>query len=142
MKSIISWIFILIIVICMTLGQDYAQQDKDIDEAIESFYWNSSQYQTIDDNNTGIQTTQNLVTKTIDWFGYSLFAVGRWSIGFGYEHEDIDYKYISELVIKILWIVMICIVIPVIPFLLAALYVLGVVIKKIYQKIKGEDHEH
>jgi len=74
-----------------------------------------------------------ILYKTIDWLGYTIIELGKWSLEFGYNHPEYDFKAFSELINIFLCVLIIATILSATPALvpiIALLYLLLVGIKK------------
>jgi len=79
---------------------------------------------------------KNIIFKTANTVGYIGFEIGKWGIEFGFENPDYNYLSALKFIYCILIFILFCAVMPIIPLVLALIYVFYMLIKKIAEKIK------
>ena len=79
------------------------------------------------------QRISNLVSKTVDWIGYSLFEFAKFAIEFGYTHPQYDFGYFMHFIMYVMFILLAIAIFPIVIPLIALLYLAG---KGIYSGVK------
>lgn len=149
-KGVIYIMVLMMIFLGVVLHQSDVENDteRNIFNYTESQFdvWNSSQWQVDDLNYTNLTMSnafsfrvKNMVFKTVDLVGYSLFQGIKLSIEFGYEKA---YAYGPENFVSlakiILAIAIIIIILPIIVPALALSYLLFEGLKWIINKFRNE----
>ncbi|MFO7881182.1 MAG: hypothetical protein R6U52_01425 [Kosmotogaceae bacterium] len=128
---------ILFVVVCMFTGQAFYEQNKDnetfgIYNFTGALNWNYTlsekamtelQNQTVLNfaNNSQDRVT-NIIHKTVDWLGYTMFEIAKWGIEFGYTHPENDYKSIIHFIRISIYIIIAFLAIPAIAPICALAY--------------------
>ena len=136
----ITTVLILIFVVAlMFAGQTVYQSDLENNEIRDiynftetSLPWDSSVGENIKSSiqpdikvkeyNVNVQRFGNILGEFINFAGYSLMELSKWSIEYGYGHPEHDLGFFLDFLIKILWLIIIIILIPLIVPLLAIIY--------------------
>jgi len=133
---------LLVLIFVMTLmfaGQTAYKSDleynitRDIYNLTEnSLIWNYSVGETIKTNiksevdiieyDINIKRFGNVLGEFINFIGYSVIEVGKWGVEYGYSHPEHDLGFFLNFLIKIFWLILIIVLVPLIIPLLAIIY--------------------
>lgn len=149
-KSILYLLALMVIFLGVSIHNNDTENnvERNIYNFTESiFRWNSSLWEVEILNTTDINMEQvvtfrihNILQKTIDLIGYSLFQGVRLGIEFGYEKAyDYDPESFISLSRLILLVVILAFIIPVIVPILAILYLFFEGLKWIINKFTGSE---
>ncbi len=136
---IITVMILIAIVALMFVGQTAYKFDlehnttRDIYNLTEtSLIWNSSIGENIKTNiksemdirgyDVNIKRFGNVLGEFINFLGYSVMEVGKWSIEYGYSNPEHDLGFFLNFLIKIFWLILIIVLIPLVIPLLAIIY--------------------
>ncbi len=144
---------LLIIVSMMYVGETLHNQDfedltpRDIyNWTATNLEWNESTFERVKTNVTenlnysfvNINRFSNILYKTIDWMGYTMFEITKGSIEFGYINADkYNFQFTWKLLIFYVFFMVIVIGLPLLIFLIALGYIIYSGIKALYQKYKN-----
>lgn len=101
-------VFILVLVIIVLAMAQNKVDTSTIDNTIESLNWSkiganislSLQNSAKESNNDIAKVIFSIIDKAVDFFGYSIFAVGKLAMGLAKENPDIiNYKLLMALLI-------------------------------------------
>ena len=91
---------------------------------------------------TGLNYTQiqsgrvtNIIHKTIDWGGYTIFEIMKWSLEFGYTHPQYNFKFF-------MYFMMVTMLLPFIIPLIVLIYLTIIGIKSICLRIQAKSKTH
>ncbi|KKN14397.1 hypothetical protein LCGC14_0996470 [marine sediment metagenome] len=97
-----------------------------------SLIWNYSVGETIKTNiksevdiieyDINIKRFGNVLGEFINFIGYSVIEVGKWGVEYGYSHPEHDLGFFLNFLIKIFWLILIIVLVPLIIPLLAIVY--------------------
>lgn len=75
------------------VGSTWYEKGLDKDSFM-NYSWNSSQYQP-EPNTKGFNGNflGNIITKTVDWFGYSFYEISKAFFAYGYDHPEYNFKW-------------------------------------------------
>ncbi len=154
MKSLIHILLLLIIFGIMFTSQTlyYTHQENnktfDIYNFTENnFVWNYTQEKEAVRNNLSgmseldygkIQSKRitNLIEKFIDFLGYSLIEISKWTMEFGYTHPEYDFSFFMNFVLYWLLAMITIAIFPIIIPLLALIYLIIIIINKLIKHLK------
>lgn len=107
-----------------------------------SLVWNYSYINiNISEGPIKISRVENLVHKTVDWFGYSMFEVSKWAVEFGYTHPEYNFEYFFNFLRIYLYVLIVIAFAPVIVPATAIGYLICIGIKRgivwVWRKFKG-----
>ena len=123
----------------MFAGQSVYQSDLDYNKTRDiynltetSFVWNTSVGDNIKNNiqpninvkeyNVSVERFGNILGEFINFVGYSFMEVSKWGIEYGYNHPEHDLGFFLDFLIKIFWLFIILMLIPLVIPLLAIIY--------------------
>ena len=136
-------LIIITILLAMTAGQAVFEQDQEdnITRSIENLTapleWNSTDFEPPMNDFSNSSTIVNIVYKTCDWLGYTMFEIGKWGMGFGYENPQYDFEFFMNIGIKLVYLLLIIPVIPAIVIAIGAIIMaLYLLTAWIYKKVK------
>jgi len=116
---------------------------RDIQNFTEStLKWNSSNFQPERYNETSnlkVSRITNILNKAVDFFGFSTFEITKFSLEYGYENPKWDYKTIMDLVIGIIYLIIIATLVPVVPYIIALIYLIGYGIYYLIKKWRNKN---
>ena len=84
----------------------------------------------------------NIITKTIDWIGYTIYEVTKWSVEFGYTHPEYNFKFYMNFVLCCVVVMVFIQFFPYIIIILALLYLAINGIIKLFKYIKRKRKEN
>lgn len=108
---------------------NYTQQEDSIRD-------NFTRYTKLDYGQIQSKRITNLITKLVDWFGYSLFEISKWAMEFGYTHPEYDFGFFMKFVLYWLYAMILIALFPIIVPLIALIYLLIIGVKKRYLWIR------
>jgi len=144
MRSLVIGIFMIIFLIGCFLGQTLEMSNPDINiynYTESTLIWPYDQPQKInvtgyDYNQVSNKRLSNLISNGINFFGYSMFELTKWSVEFGYAHPEYDYNFMMNVIIWWMIIVLVLALIPALVPIIALIYLIIIGIKKIYYKFR------
>lgn len=80
---------------------------------------------------------KNIVYKTVDTIGYTIFEMAKWGVETGFRNPDWNYLWLAKWLIILLIITVALPLLNLIPIILALIYLIYVGIKTLYFKIKN-----
>ena len=89
-----------------------------------------------DNNELVINRFSNIVSKAVDFIGYSLYEGAKASIEYGYNNPEIDWEKVKDLIIMIFWIILGFTLLRNFPYIIAVFYVIYIFIINLYKYIK------
>jgi len=135
---LLNLLILLVIIAIMFTGQSLYNSDELLDKdrniynfTEEKLIWNESIKDTIsnsfegslkdmnDKHSLNIKRIGNILGEFINLIGYSAIELTKWSLEYGYNHPEQDLKFFMDFLIKILWIIVIIMFIPLIIPVLA-----------------------
>jgi hypothetical protein len=156
MKSLLFGILLFSMFVLMFVSQTLyiSHQEENIIFDIYNFTennlnWNYTQHSEVIRQNITEQTNfdynkiqseriSNIIYKTIDWFGYCIFEISKWSMEFGYNNPQYNFGYMMNFVKYGLFIILFIVLFPTLIQLSALVYLLFVFIRNMIIKIKNK----
>jgi len=108
---------------------NYTQQESSIKD-------NFTKYTKLDYGQIQSERITNLIHKTVDWFGYTLFEISKWAMEFGYTHPEYDFGFFMKFVLYWLYAMIAIALFPVIVPLTALIYLIIIGVKRGYLWIR------
>lgn len=142
-------VILLFIFLTMFVGQVIQEEQKNnIDFDIYNYtenniLWNSSYGEKELNDNLEYENIQsvrlnNIITKTVDWGGYTLTEIGKWGVEFGYDNPDYDFEFFVNVIIYFLYATIIIGFFPVVVPIIALVYICIKVCFDIYSKLRAK----
>ena len=154
-KGIFGVVIILSVIFTMLMGQSIYEidQETDIKRDIYNFtenalVWNFPEASYIIERNvsdmTKIDISQlqsrwfsNVIYKGMDFVGYSVMEIGKWSIEFGYAHPQYDFQFFSDIFIYYIWAMVLIAAFPILIPAIVLIYLSMVGLVRLYKILCG-----
>lgn len=127
-------IFILLFSTLFMVGQTLRENDVPVEKVSESMVWNYT-YE-VNSDNKDVQRFENIVNRGIDFIGYTFMEMGKGSIEYGYKNPQIDFNMVFGFVKMILYFMLGLMLIAQLPYIIAAIYIIWMLVYTGFLKIK------
>lgn len=140
--KIVTYLFLFITVTMLLVGQQLKTENKSLENVTRNLYWNSSKYElsvvNVTVNSTAIngERVKNIITKTADWAGYSMFEYGKIVLEYGYSHPQYNYELVWNILRYSVYLWVFVLIFPISIPLLALTYI---IIKWIHKKVERNE---